>query len=106
MSQYPDTARGYVEGLANGDVSIWDLVMGSYISGMGEAVFFLFIAGVSAVALLSWTRSFTLTTTWLTLLGGFFVVLLPPAAATMAAVLTTAMLAIAFYSAYRRNVGR
>jgi|APHM01.1.fsa_nt_gi hypothetical protein len=103
---YPEDPEGYLEGLLNGDVSIFDLIMGSYIESTGQAAFFLMIAGTSAVALFSWSRSLNLTVTWLTLLGGFFVVLLPPAAATIAAVATTALLAVAFYSVYRRNVGR
>jgi len=103
--QYPDGPRGYLEGLLNGDVSIFDLIMGSYVESTGQAAFFLMVAGTSAVALLSWTRSLNLTVTWLILLGGFFVVLLPPAAATLAAVATTALLAVAFISLYRSNVG-
>lgn len=106
MSDYPEGPREYLEGLLDGSVSIWDLIMGSYIESMGEAAFFLVIAGITAVSLLSWTRNFTITGVWLTILGGFFIVLLPPAAATLAAVTTTALLAIAFYSVYRRNVGR
>lgn len=94
-----------VEDIVAGDIGVWELVLGSYIESMGASAFVLILGGVTTLALLSWTRSFTVTSTWLLLLGGFFVVLLPPAAATAAALLVTALLGVAFYSTIWRQIG-
>jgi hypothetical protein len=94
-----------IEDIVSGDISMWELFLGSYIESMGVTAFVLIVGGVTTLALLSWTRNFTITATWLLLLGGFFVILLPPAAATTAALLVTALLAVAFYSTIWRNIG-
>lgn len=107
MGAGPDgrNASETVRDLVAEEIDLWDLVLGSYIDSMGASAFVLLIGGASALSLLSWTRNFTITATWLLLLGGFFVVLLPPAAATAAALMVTALLGVAFYSVIWRNVG-
>lgn len=107
MSDEGNGLKGLLENFINGDGTIWDVLFEPFVSTMGLAAFGLMVSGTSAAALLTWTRSWTLTATWLVLTGGFFVVLLPPAAATVMALLITAMLAISYYSvAYTRVGGR
>ena len=71
-----------------------------YIGVLGEAGLALMISGTSTAVILTWTRSLTLTGTWLILLSGFFVMFLPTPAATIIVLLITVLLAAAFYSVY------